>query len=383
MMKWKRAAALILARVMTAGCVLPALAMEKPDDMDDAAWARLQDNRLEYDEIENRVTYYSPTYRTVVDQVDLNVAPVQTAINDLKDEIKDIREDARYARDDDDMITYNVNMAMAKAYEDQALKPLETALRRADHSTKSVKDPIRRSLVSGIQKLMIGYHQAMASKELTDTAVELAEAAYQSTVSQRDIGMATDTDVQSAEKSVLSAKSQQQSLTKTIDNVRQNLCTMTGWAYNASPEIGEIPEPDMAEIDAMNPEQDLAKAISYNPDIIELRATSGRGDFNRNQKFRSLDETEAKLKTKLQSLYETVLGSRTAYEAAANAYESAKLTMNGNDLRYQMGMLGKLEYLQAKTGYLQSKMTYDMAKLSLKQAMEDYQWALYGVVELE
>lgn len=382
-MKWKRAAALILAGVMTAGCVLPALAMEKPDDMDDATWARLQDNRLEYDEIENLVTYYSPTYRTVVDQIDLNVDPVRTAINDLKDEIKDIREDARYAKDDGDMITYNINMAMAKAYEDQALDALETALRRADHSTKSVKDPIRRSLVSGIQKLMIGYHQAMASKELMDTAVELAEAAYQSTLSQRDIGMATDTDVQSAEKSVLSAKSQQQSVMKTIDNVRQNLCTMTGWAYNASPEIGEIPEPDMAEIDAMNPEQDLAKAVSYNPDIIELRATSGRGDFNRNQKFRSLDETEAKLKTKLQSLYETVLESRTAYEAATNAYEGAKLTMNGNDLRYQMGMLGKLEYLQAKTGYLQSKMTYDMAKLSLKQAMEDYQWALYGVVELE
>lgn len=382
-MKWKRAAALVLTGAILAGSAFPTLAVEKPDDMDDATWTRLQDNRLEYDEIENLVTYYSPTYRTVVDQVDLNVEPVRTAINDLKDEIKDIREDARYAKDDDDMVTYNVNMAMAKAYEDQALEPLETALRRADHSTKSVKDPIRRSLVSGVQKLMIGYHQAMASKELTDTAVELAEAAYQSTLSQRDIGMATDTDVQSAEKSVLSAKSQQQSLTKTIDNVRQNLCTMTGWAYNASPEIGEIPEPDMAEIDAMNPEQDLAKAVSYNPDIIELRATSGKGDFNRNQKFRSLDETEAKLKTKLQSLYETVLESRTAYEAATNAYESAKLTMNGNDLRYQMGMLGKLEYLQAKTGYLQSKMTYDMAKLSLKSAMEDYQWALYGVVELE
>ena len=57
--------------------------------------------------------------------------------------------------------------------------------------------------------------------------------------------------------------------------------------------------------------------------------------------------------------------------------------MNGNDLKYQMGMLGRLEYLQAKLGYLQQKMTYDMAVLNLKQAIENYDWALYGVVALD
>lgn len=382
-MRWKKAAALTLAGVLSLGTVCTSFAMEKPADMDDATWARLQDNRLEYDEIENLVTYYCPTYRTVVDQIDLNVAPVETAVNDLKEEIKEIRQDARYAKDENDLITYNINMAMAKAYEKQALKPLETALNKANYSTKNVKDPVRRNLVSAVQKIMIGYHQALASKELTDTSVELMEALYQSTLSQKNIGMATDTDVQSAEKSVLSAKSQQQSLYKTLDSVYQNLCIMTGWSYDSAPEIGEIPAPDFAVIDAMNPEQDITKAISYNPDIIELRGTSGKGTANHSQKFRSLDEAEAKLKTKLESLYQTVLESRTSYEAASNAYESAKLTMNGNDLRYQMGMLGKLEYLQAKMGYLQNKMTYDMAVLSLKQAMEDYQWALYGVVELD
>jgi len=99
--------------------------------------------------------------------------------------------------------------------------------------------------------------------------------------------------------------------------------------------------------------------------------------------LRWLSPERGKLKTKLESLYQKVLETKTSYEAAQTALESATITMNGNDLKYQMGMLGRLEYLQTKVGYLQQKMTYDMAVLNLKQAIENYDWALYGIVELE
>ena len=46
-------------------------------------------------------------------------------------------------------------------------------------------------------------------------------------------------------------------------------------------------------------------------------------------------------------------------------------------------MLGRLEYLQTKVAYLQAKMTYDMAVLTLKQSIENYNWAVQGVVELD
>lgn len=62
MRTWKQAAALTLSALLTVLAAFPALAVEKPADMDDATWARLQDNTLEYDEIENLVLYYNPTY---------------------------------------------------------------------------------------------------------------------------------------------------------------------------------------------------------------------------------------------------------------------------------------------------------------------------------
>ena len=53
MRTWKQAAALTLSVLLTVSAAFPALAVEKPADMDDATWARLQDNTLEYAEIEN------------------------------------------------------------------------------------------------------------------------------------------------------------------------------------------------------------------------------------------------------------------------------------------------------------------------------------------
>ena len=46
--------------------------VEKPEDMDETTWERLQDNILEYDEIADLVENYNPTYRQVIDQIDIN-----------------------------------------------------------------------------------------------------------------------------------------------------------------------------------------------------------------------------------------------------------------------------------------------------------------------
>lgn len=383
MRKWKRAAALTLSALLAAGSVFPALAVEKPAEMDDATWARLQDNTLEYDEIENLVLYYNPTYRQVVDTIEVQLEPLKTAVADLKDYVQDQRDEARKAKDNDDMISYKIGMATAAAIEKQAVKGLETGLRTAQGATKPTKDQIRRTMTSVIEGLVITYNQTLASKELVDTSVALAQAAYDSTVAQQSIGMATEADVQSALKSLTSAQNGQKSLEDGLKTLKRNICVQTGWDYNADMEIGAVPAPDLASISAMNPDEDTKKAISYNPTIRSLRASNGHGDVNRGIKERSLEDTENKISTKVHDLYTAVLQSKITYDGAASAYESARLTMEGNERKYAMGMLGNLQYLQLKMTYLQQKQAYDTAVLSLNQAINDYNWALYGVVTLD
>ena len=383
MRTWKQAAALTLSALLAAGSVFPALAVEKPAEMDDATWARLQDNTLEYDEIENLVLYYNPTYRQVVDTIEVQLEPLKTAVADLKDYVQDQRDEARKAKDNDDMISYKIGMATAAAIEKQAVKGLETGLRTAQGATKPTKDQIRRTMTSVIEGLVITYNQTLASKELVDTSVALAQAAYDSTVAQQSIGMATETDVQSALKSLTSAQNGQKSLEDGLKTLKRNICVQTGWDYNADMEIGAVPAPDLASISAMNPDEDTKKAISYNPTISSLRASNGHGDVNRGIKERSLEDTENKISTKVHDLYTAVLQSKITYDGAASAYESARLTMEGNERKYAMGMLGNLQYLQLKMTYLQQKQAYDTAVLSLNQAINDYNRALYGVVTLD
>ncbi len=384
----KRMAAVVLSAVIAGtlafSCPLSVYAATKPEDMDEATWERLQDNTIEFDEIENLVVSFNPTYKQVVDSVNVNVEPIQIAIDELQEYVDDLRSEARRFKDDeDDPYTYEVNMATAKTVSDSVLKSLKKSLNMVNGSTRTTFNELRRTLTNALQQIMIGYNQLESSLELMDKSVELAQAAYDSTVTQESVGMATSASVQSAAASLKSAQDQRQAMVDSMNTLKSTLCTMTGKDYTTDIVVGSIPAPDISRISTMNPSADLEMAISYNPDIISTRATTGRGDVNRSVKFNSLDEIEDKLRTKLESLYNEVLTAQTEYQAAQTAFSSAQLTYDATQRQYSLGMLGKLEYLQLQLSYLSTKMTYDMAVLSLEQAILAYDWALYGVVDLD
>ena len=381
----KKIAAMVLAGMISLSTVYPAFAVEKPEGMDETTWARLQDGTIEYDEIENLVLYFNPSYRQGIEQMDAatGIQDMERSSSDLKKEIKNIKDEAEIAKDENNELLYTYNTILANTLEKQVLKPINSGIKIINSQKKETFQTVRRQLTSAIQQMMIAYHMILASKELTDTGVELADAAYQSTITQRNLGMATDTAVQNAEKALVAAREQQQSANNNLLGLRQNLSIMTGGSYDTPVEIGMIPAPDLERIGTMNPEVDIDQAITYNSDVQSAIHMDERGQAQHDQKYLTLEESKGKLKTTLEALYQKVLESKTSYEAAQTAFESARITMNGNDLKMQMGMLGRLEYLQAKLGYLQQKMAYYMAVLSLRQAIENYEWALYGVVNID
>ena len=357
-------------------------ASEKPEDMDDETWSRLQDDVLEYQEIPALVEHFSPVYRQVLDNIALNAQPYADAAARLRESALELRNDARAARDDGDQMGYQV-ASMTADIQTETAKTFEKVVKSIDGASRTTKNSTRKQLIQGVQQLMTGYCQARASKELTDTSVELAQAAYDTALVQRQTGMATDGDVQTAQKNLLTAQKQQKALEDSMTTMRQNLAYLTGRSYDAPLEIGALPSPDVSRIDAMNPEADFSTALSYNYTYIGQRSTSGKGTANHDVKFRTMEETEEKLKIRLDALYQAVLQSRAAYEAAGSAYESAAIEMNANEQRYAMGMLSRLGYLQARAAFLQQKAAYETAAAGLQQAMDTYDWALQGIVDLD
>lgn len=374
----KRALALGLTGILTLSVPFGAMAaIEKPEKMDDATWARLQDNVLEYDEISDLVEYYNPTYRQIVEQIEINAQPMEEAARELRKSADEMDSDAKDIKDLDPVMYKGMREAV-KGYRDAAER-FDKAVTSVHNQTRHQLSRVKKMTVSGLQQMMIGYYQAMASREILDTAVALSQAAYESSITQQSLGMATATDVQAAEKALQSARGQLKTLDDTMTNLRQQMCVMTGWSYDADMQLGDVPAPDFAKVQAMDLERDLERAIGNNYTLIEQRGISGKGDANRTAKFRIMDDTEAQVKIQLESAYQGILESRTAYEAANVAFQSAQITMNGNDLKYQMGMLGKLEYLQLKMAYLQQKAAARTAALSLTQAIENYGWIVQGL----
>lgn len=375
------AAALGLVGILTAGAPLCSMAQtEKPETMDQGTWDRLQDNVLEYDELEDLVELYNPMYRQMVSNIDLSLKPIKDAAASLRGAADDMMADARGMKDINEILSKTYRAA-AKGYREGA-KNFDKILRSAQSGTRNILGSTRKQMTFGVQQLMLGYYQALAAKELIDTGTELAQAACDSIVIQRGEGTATDTDVENARKSLQSARSRQQATYDQLTSLKQQLLYMTGWPYDAQVELGESPVPDLSEIDAINFEADSNRAIGNNYTLIEQRSVSGKTTASHTAKFRTLNESEAKLRIQLESLYQAVLEGRMNYEAAMTGLESARITMNGNETKYQIGMLGRLEYLQLKTAYLQQKMAADQAALSLVQDMETYYWAVEGLADI-
>lgn len=371
----RRTTALALAAMMTATAPAATFAATVPEGYDAETWTRLQDNILEYDEIWNLVKEYNPQMKMMMTGIEGEMSAVRKGIEDIRENVEMYQYFYKEAKDAG-------NEVMAKNYH----QAYTTMRKEADKMERSLDSRVRRStnqtqkrLTSVVQGLMIGYQQSLAAREMLQTTVELSQAAYDLQKTQLSLGMTTEAEVQAAEKNLLEAQAGQKQVEDGINTMRQNLCMMTGWSYDASPEIGAVPEPDLTRIAAMDPAADFTKARGNNYALISLRSGTSKGTTRE----RAVDEAEALLKTNLENLYLEVIQNQTAYTAASTAYQAAQITMNGADAKYQMGMLGRPEYLMQKMAYQQQKMTYVQASLALTQAMETYDWAVEGLAEIQ
>lgn len=371
----RRMTVLALAAMMTATAPAATFAATVPEGYDAETWAGLQDNVLEYDEIWNLVKEYNPQMKMMMTGIEGETSATNKVIADTRDNVEMYQYLYKEAKDAG-------NEVMAKNYHQAYTtmrKEADKMERRLDSQVRRSTNQMQKSLTSAVQGLMIGYQQSLAAREMLQTTVELSQAAYDLQKTQLSLGMTTETEVQAAEKSLLEARACLAQVEDGMNTMRQNLCMMTGWSYDASPEIGAVPEPDLTRIAAMDPAADFTKARGNNYALISLRSGTSKGTTRE----RAVDEAEALLKTNLENLYLEVIQNQTAYTAASTAYQAAQITMNGADTKYQMGMLGRPEYLMQKMAYQQQKMTYVQASLALTQAMETYDWAVEGLAEIQ
>ena len=350
--------------------------------------ARLQDNVLEYSEIQNRVREYNPTISQVWKTYEDTRQDYANMVTELESQYQVVKDLADTYTSAGEMTGNPVLIATAKqlkkGYQSTVESMEDTVSQWNDNkSTGSIRS-YERQMTAGAQQAMIGYDTIRQNIATLETMVQLYDRQYQMYTRQKELGLATDKDVLSSYTSFLSAQSQLASLNNQADSVRRSLCQLLGYDPETNPEIRSLPAFDMTRLEGMNLEEDTKKAIGNNYTLISQRTSAaGKTNAKRENRNKILDEGDQKLTIEMQRLYQDVMDKKAAYDAAATGYQAAEASWGAAQRQYQNGLISEIQYIGLQLAYYQKKAAFESANLSLWQAMENYDWGITGLAAVE
>ena len=387
---------------------------------DEATWARLQDNTMEYDELSLLVEEYNPNYqneqasyndtkndddaaeirkdaKNSADDMYDSAEDLRDQAEDLSDQADDLSDQAEAAREAGNvalaaqlqagaasyMAGYAPLMSAAAMTQNSALKSdisadssyVDSDMRKIQH----IKN--QKGIVVSTQNLFNSYNQLRVNADLIQKNVEVMEAVANATQTQASIGMATQADVLKAKKNLQSIKSTQTETLSSLETLRQNLCMMTGWSYDAQPEIKEVPQADLAAIDQINLEADRQKALENNYDLqYSKRALNNMQENSTDKKNqeRTVKNLEQSISASMTNLYNDIQQKKIAWQLAQAELATEQQSMSAVETKRGLGMVSDLEYLQAQSSFLGKQIAERTANMALFQAVETYNWAVNG-----
>jgi len=349
-------------------------------------WSALKDNKLEYGEIKDIIHNFNPSISEYWDSYDDSLRSMEYSVDILREAKKDAQD------------TYAGSMYdPAMSYQDRldlmtSVMASQKVFTQFNETYKNFKKGgsakrqltnVEDQLTNAVQQMMIGYKTIEANVKILGKLVELNEASVKAYTDMKARGMATDTDVLKAQADLISARSNLASLEAARKQLYSQLITMCGWNADDKVLIGEVPDTDQSVIDAMDPEKDLTKAAGNNSTLISLRS-EGR---NKNAgALKAQDDyytsMEDNLRIKLDTLYAAVLGAQYAYEGAKAGYEGAKIRKEAMQKQSESGMLSEAQYIGSQIQVLQKEAALETARNNLRQAVEEYEWAVKGFCSL-
>lgn len=385
MKRLKQALSLGLAGVMLTAAPFTALAASPEFARSQEQWAKLQDNKIEYDEIADLIHEYNATvqknaidlskfrkdygesndewanrYRELADDLEASLsypdvddsgyAQTMTAIVTSEMQIDNWRKSADEAVDD--YMTYYYNYASAEAM-----------------------------LTSNAQQMMIACYVNQLQLELNQKNLDLLNETIESVRTQQSLGLATEVDVLSAEENVRNANKAILDTKNTIENNQEKLFITLGWKHDDRPEIGELPEPDLERVAAMNPAVDKEQAVenSYTMKINKRKLENAKSSDTKETLEKTIREDTQSIGASVTSSYQNVLASKATMDLRQAQAELQEKTLQTVERRYQLGMVGKLDYLNTKYAYDSAVIQAQTAKYNLLQAIQSYDWVLNGL----
>lgn len=338
-------------------------------------WARLRDNVLEYEELEDLIHEYNTTVlnNEQVYRQSMSGVSFQQYADQYLWAAMDLYEMSSNASTDVESITYEMQAQQAEN---------NAAIDEQDWQTVLYQNELtEKKLVMDAQNTMNSYYQYQQKLVSAQKQRELLEAQANSARVRFDLGMATRADVLTAQQTLQNVDAQILALQGQIESARQKLIVMTGWKQDAVPEIQALPEVDFERIAAMNPAVDLQTALEND---ITLKLDTYRADKvynaeNRRIYEQTMENDREQIGVALNSAYQTVQQARAAYDEAVLNLGISTENLATATTQYGLGSISRLEYQQTECSHVEAQTSLEVAQMALLQAVTAYDWVVRGV----
>ena len=331
-----------------------------------------------YENLEQLLLAGNLDLKNKTDSLTSNKKNYQKMLETLRDEqdyMKFLAEASEENSEEEAM--YQMNASMLASSAGRISSQLERLNNRS--SAASLQSAVDTYLVT-VQSRYKSYKKMVLNVEAKEKSTAASERTWQETLKRQAAGMATADDVLQAadryaqQKNLLSSYQQQEK-----EQQRQLLALLGLSGEDGTITIADVPAPDLAAIDAIDFETDRQKAVNNNSNVQSERHSKAGTSYEIERKAVTVAEAEGSAEANIVNAYQQLLAQRASYQAAVDAYESAKISWNSVQLKKQAGMLDATAWLEGEAAWLKAVADYQSTSMDLVQAYEDYQWDVKGL----
>ena len=362
-----------------------------PDNMDENTWEALADNIINFNEIQNRLEYYSPTYSNVLQTVGIAVDSSVLAQGASDTAALKMDENANELRDAiKDMVKNKFPTEVIEQYR-ASLKSVNKAranLARAVVFSNNISNNnnvlhTKFVLTKSVESAVLGYFQIDEYYKLAQKQEDLYYKIYNLTLANIKNGLSTNLEADLAKLEYESAKSSKETLITNRNNVLNQIKVLLG--YNLTDEI-ILQEPDVDleyfySID-LNKDYDMASNSNqiYNNARLEGPKSTYESDISIMDN--RLNMIAGQVKSSLEAIYSDCYAKSYLYLASIYQNEILDIETKKVEQQFKSGLLSINEYQGLSLQNLALELNIKLTKLEFIQSLRNYEWGKYGILDL-
>lgn len=343
----------------------------------------------------------SPYVKQNIDKPGEDAKPMDDVIYGINKSLNEILDSLEAERKKGIDTLQNSIDSMEDQLED--IKYQEIDMHKLIEKMKIQTEMVNNQMIWTGESLIFAYNSIEIEKKNVDRNLDLVQNQLKTLNVKKDLGLIAEIDMKSVELSIDNLNYTKNNLNTQQENIKAQLNLLLAQPYDTELNIEFTPELNYSKIDSINVEDDLKNSLnkSYTLKIQEYELEAKENALERSydeddeddkreeeyilamedledEKLKSQD-TKRQYESSFKNLYEEVKEKKEAFNIEDKKLEHEKNKLRSSDLRYNLGLISKIEYDDAKKSYNDQDGKVESAKADLFKTYKKYEWMLNGL----